>query len=211
MLFPQPPSPSPPLPTEAFLLFTRTVKDIFWLSFSIMAQVMRSVKDAFPSDGKEQQIFNNRTKMGVQRKRATSAIWTAGKIKPFIFTYIYFQLLNIFLPKYAYTFCSWRKQESHTPFSCLNYQKFVKENCSLKKRRKKSKYIIWISINSKSLFSKLIFQKQNHEFTSAHKNSFGRNPCAWESQRSDAMIRRHLRSVDSVSLEFFCWGRNTFS
>jgi len=34
-----------------------TIKDIFWLYFSIMTQVMRSVKDAFPSDGKKQQIL----------------------------------------------------------------------------------------------------------------------------------------------------------
>ena len=50
-----------PLPSphhmEAFLLFPVTVKDIFWLHFSIMTQVMRSVKDALPSDGKEQQIL----------------------------------------------------------------------------------------------------------------------------------------------------------
>lgn len=98
----------------------------------------------------------------------------------------------------TYTFCSWRKQESHTPFSCLNYKKIV-ENCSLKKkRRNKSKYIKWMSINSKSLFSKLIFQKQNHESASAHKNAFGGNPCTWESQRSNAMISGHLRSVDCL-------------
>jgi hypothetical protein len=33
-----------------------TVKNIFWLYFSIMTQVMRSVKDAFPSAGNEHQI-----------------------------------------------------------------------------------------------------------------------------------------------------------
>lgn len=45
----------------------------------------------------------------------------------------------------------------------------------------------------KYLFPKLIFQKQNHEFTSAHKNSFGINPCKGEPQRSAAMISGHLK------------------
>lgn len=34
-----------------------TVQDVFWLRDSIVTQVMRSVKDAFPRDGKKQLIL----------------------------------------------------------------------------------------------------------------------------------------------------------
>lgn len=48
---------STPTTQKLSFFLPMTVKDIFWLYFSIMTQVMRSVKDAFPSDGKEQQIL----------------------------------------------------------------------------------------------------------------------------------------------------------
>lgn len=60
-----------------------TVKNIFWLSFSIMTQVMRSVKDAFPSDGNEHQISRaHRDWSAVQR--AASAVPDRRKINPFV-------------------------------------------------------------------------------------------------------------------------------
>lgn len=46
----------PPHTLGSSALLPMTVEDVFWLRDSIVTQVMRSVKDAFPWDGKKQLI-----------------------------------------------------------------------------------------------------------------------------------------------------------
>lgn len=50
-------APPPAAPLGCSALFPMTAQDVFWLCDSIVTQVMRSVKDAFPWDGKKQQIL----------------------------------------------------------------------------------------------------------------------------------------------------------